>query len=92
MSNSSAIQRSEYSNYKVNYLISLIYFIKLKKLRPSKYGNIIWCPKFHCELNPIEGMWCNSKRHLKEQNNKDFQIEYKQYNGLLIQLKNLGQC
>jgi hypothetical protein len=32
---------------------------KLTKLE-EKYGvKIMFCPKFHCELNPTEGLWCN---------------------------------
>ena len=33
--------------------------IKLYKLA-EKYGvKIIFCPKFHCKLNPTDGLWCN---------------------------------
>ena len=28
---------------------------KLEKLAGKHGVKIIWCPKFHCELNPIEG-------------------------------------
>lgn len=44
----------------------------LEKLA-SKYDiNIIWCPKYHCELNPIEGVWCDSKRYVRSQNEQDY--------------------
>ena len=26
---------------------------------------MIWIPKFHCELNPIEMVWCHSKKHVR---------------------------
>lgn len=39
-----------------------------------KYGvKIIWCPKYHCELNPIEGMWCEMKRHVRKFNDQNFE-------------------
>jgi hypothetical protein len=44
----------------------------LEKLA-SKYGvNIIWLLKFHCELNPIEGVWCDTKRFVRGNNEQDF--------------------
>ncbi len=38
-------------------------FIKLAE----EYGvKIIYCPKFHCELNPTEGLWCNQKNYIRK--------------------------
>jgi transposase len=38
-----------------------------------KYGvKIIWVPKYHCELNPIEGFWCYLKRYVRENNDQNF--------------------
>lgn len=34
--------------------------------------NIIWAPKYHCEMNPIEGVWCYMKRFVRENNDQDF--------------------
>ncbi len=34
--------------------------------------NIIHVPKFHCELNPIEGLWCNMKRFVRERNDQRY--------------------
>ena len=32
----------------------------------AKYGvKIKFCPKYHCEINPIEGLWCDLKRFIR---------------------------
>ena len=32
----------------------------------EKYGvGIVWFPKYHCELNPIEGFWCYLKNFVR---------------------------
>ena len=52
------------------------------ELLAAKYNvKIIWCPKFHCELNPIEGFWCDLKWFVRKFNDQDF----KRLNGLIIQ-------
>ena len=46
--------------------------IKLNKLA-EKYGvKIIFCPKFHCELNPTEGLWCNQKQYVRKRTDQTF--------------------
>ena len=45
---------------------------KLDRLAADYNVKIIWCPKFHCELNPIEGLWCLSKQHVRSENEQDF--------------------
>ena len=30
------------------------------------------CPKYQCELNPIEGVWCDTKRFVRSNNEQDF--------------------
>ncbi len=46
--------------------------IKLNKLA-EKYGvKIIFCPKFHCELNPTEGLWCNQKQYVRRRTDQTF--------------------
>ena len=40
-------------------------------------------PKYHCELNPIEGFWCYSKGYVRKNNEQDF----KQLNNLIIESK-----
>ena len=45
---------------------------KLDRLAAQYDVKIIWCPKFHCELNPIEGLWCYSKQHVRSENEQDF--------------------
>ncbi len=45
---------------------------KLEKLA-STYGiRILFCPKYHCELNPIEGLWCDQKYFVRKQSNQNF--------------------
>ena len=29
----------------------------------------IFIPKFHCELNPIERVWCHAKKHVRANSN-----------------------
>ncbi len=48
--------------------------VSLKKNLP------IFCPKYHCELNPIEGLWCDLKQYISSHwpkiwNNEKFIIE-----------------
>ena len=39
----------------------------------EKYGvKIVFNPKFHCELNAIEGMWCNQKHYVRTRSNQKF--------------------
>ena len=45
---------------------------KLDRLAARYHVKIIWCPKFHCELNPIEGLWCDSKRFVRKHNTQEF--------------------
>jgi hypothetical protein len=51
----------------------------------NKYDiKIIWCPKYHCELNPIEGVWCDSKWFVRKNNDQDF----RKLNKLIIESLN----
>ena len=34
----------------------------------SKGHMCVFLPKFHCELNPIERVWCHAKKHVKANN------------------------
>ena len=45
----------------------------LEKLAIKYDIHIIWCPKYHCELNPIEGVWCDRKRYVRSHNEQDYQ-------------------
>jgi transposase len=39
----------------------------------KKYGiRLIYIPKYHCELNPVEGLWCNQKQYVRVRNNQSF--------------------
>ena len=38
-----------------------------------KYGiKIVFCPKFHCELNCIEGLWCNQKQFVRRKTDQTY--------------------
>lgn len=48
----------------------------------SQYNvKIIWIPKFHCELNPIEGLWCDSKKWCRQHNDQN----YANLNNLIVE-------
>ena len=51
-------------------------FIPISKLeiRAKKYNvKIIFCPKFHCELKSIEGLWCDIKWFVRKHTDQTFQ-------------------
>ena len=33
---------------------------------------ILYCPKYHCELNAIEGLWCNQKPFVRSRTDPSF--------------------
>ncbi|CAF1508602.1 unnamed protein product, partial [Didymodactylos carnosus] len=45
---------------------------KLEKLG-TQYGiQVLYVPKYHCELNPIEGYWCHMKQFVRKHNDQTF--------------------
>ena len=34
---------------------------------------LIYVPKYHCELNPIEGLWCHQKRYVRTRTDQSFE-------------------
>ena len=43
------------------------------ELLAKKYGvKIIFCPKYHCEVNPIEGLWCNQKQYVRSRTDQSY--------------------
>ncbi|CAF3407145.1 unnamed protein product [Rotaria socialis] len=39
----------------------------------KKYNiKVIFCPKFHCELNAIEGLWCHMKQYVRKKSDQTF--------------------
>ena len=45
---------------------------KLEMLARKYQMKIIFCPKFHCELNAIEGLWCDMKRYIRAKTDQTF--------------------
>ena len=45
---------------------------RLEKLAAKYYMKIIFNPKYHCEMNPIEGLWCSMKRFIRQKNDQTF--------------------
>ena len=44
---------------------------KLENLAKEYEIDIIFFPKYHYELNPIEGAWCQMKNYFRRVNNQD---------------------
>jgi len=44
----------------------------LQRLASEHGFNVLFCPKYHCELNPIEGVWCFLKGFVRKKNDQDF--------------------
>lgn len=44
----------------------------LQKLATDYDFKVLFCPKYHCELNPIEGLWCYLKSYVRKNNDQDF--------------------
>ena len=45
---------------------------RLEKLGLKYHVKIIFGPKYHCGLNPIEGLWCAMKRYVRQRNDQTF--------------------
>jgi hypothetical protein len=46
---------------------------KLEQLAENYGIKIKFCPKYHCELNPIEGLWCALKRYARKHGDQTFE-------------------
>ena len=49
---------------------------KLEQLALDYNLKIIFVPKFHCEMNPIEGFWCFMKQYVRKRNDQNFETMY----------------
>jgi hypothetical protein len=56
------------------------YDSKLEKKAADYNVTIKWIHKFHCELNPIEGLWCYLKQYVRKRNDQD----YKKFKDLVL--------
>ena len=45
---------------------------RLEKLAAKYQIKIIFNPKYHCELNPIEGLWCSMKCFVRQKSDQTF--------------------
>jgi transposase len=45
---------------------------KLEVLAEEFGVKIIYCPKYHCEFNPIEGVWCYMKNYVRKHTDQKF--------------------
>lgn len=45
---------------------------KLEKLARKYNVKVIFVPKFHCELNAIEGLWCHMKQYVRKKTDQTF--------------------
>ena len=45
---------------------------KLEKLAHKYNVKVIFVPKFHCELNAIEGLWCHMKQFVRKKTDQTF--------------------
>lgn len=46
---------------------------KLESLASSYNVKILFLPKYHCEMNPIESVWCYSKNYWRKRNDQTFE-------------------
>ena len=35
--------------------------------------NVVFLPKFHCECNPIEGLWCSQESFIRQRSDQTYQ-------------------
>lgn len=42
----------------------------MENLAQQYKAKITFCPKYHCELNPIEGLWCFQKTFIRRRTNQ----------------------
>lgn len=52
---------------------------KLEDLAQIYNAKIIFCPKYHCELNPIEGLWCYQKQFIRKRTDQTYKSLLKFY-------------
>ena len=45
---------------------------KLQELADNYGVKITYSPKYHCELNPIESLWCDNKRYVRTHTDQNY--------------------
>jgi transposase len=61
---------------------------KLETLAKRYNVKIIYLPKFHCVMNPIEGMWAYQKQYLRKAND---QSNFENFKSLFMQSRELAK-
>ena len=49
-----------------------VYITKLEELANKYKVKIVFVPKYHCEYNPIEGLWCHKKAFVRKRTDQIF--------------------
>jgi len=44
-----------------------------KKYNSTVNAKVLFCPKYHCEINAIEGVWCHSKAFVRPRSDQTLQ-------------------
>jgi hypothetical protein len=55
-----------------HFYLSLSQVSKLEQLATLYKVKVIFGPKNHCELNPIEGLWCSMKRYVRRRTDQNY--------------------
>ena len=45
---------------------------RLEELAANYDVKIKFCPKFHCEMNAIEGVWCHQKQFIRKRTDQTY--------------------
>ncbi len=80
MSEHSAFKTVSICSCQESFIQCKCVFLQVSRLEllAQKYKVIIkWCPKFHCELNVIEGLWCSQKQFVRRRTDQTYKTMLK---------------